>query len=171
MKWKRRLWKRFSCSVMKKWSATKKKTKEERWERKAVNLWICQAKHTCETNFMKNNLTLPETLNVNCNTKGGGGGGSCTLLQGIQDSMEAILACHPATIHNMTGLGGKMVWTMPSAHRLHMCHPCTHTVKSLFQSSPQFSAVLYLPPVVKAWLKLISASLFLAPVWLWPYFC
>ena len=29
--------------------------------------------------------------------------------------------------------------------------------------SPQFSAVLFLPPVVKAWLKLISASLFLAP--------
>ena len=31
---------------------------------------------------------------------------------------------------------------------------------------PQFSAALFLPPVVKAWLKLISASLFLSPgIW------
>ena len=47
-----------------------------------------------------------------------------------------------------------------------------NTVESLFSAVLNLAlAVLYLPPVVKVWLKLISASLFLAPVWLRPYIC
>ena len=35
--------------------------------------------------------------------------GPCALCDGIQNSMEAILAWTPSSIHKMTGLGGKMV--------------------------------------------------------------
>ena len=33
--------------------------------------------------------------------------------------MEAILSCHPALFHRMTGLGGNFVWTMTQSHRCH----------------------------------------------------
>ena len=37
----------------------------------------------------------------------------------VQNSIEAILACHPALSTQKTGLGGKIVWTMTYSHRPH----------------------------------------------------
>ena len=33
--------------------------------------------------------------------------GPCALCHGIRDAIDAILACHPSSVHKMTGLGGK----------------------------------------------------------------
>ena len=42
--------------------------------------------------------------------------GPCTLHQGIQSLMEAILACHPCSIHRMTGWVAS-VCTLAYVHR------------------------------------------------------
>ena len=48
--------------------------------------------------------------------------GLCALHHGIQISMEAILACHPARSTDLTGLPLKIVWTMSYLHRPHLVH-------------------------------------------------
>ena len=50
--------------------------------------------------------------------------GHFSVRHGIQISMEAILAstCHSALTAEMTGLGGKLVWTMTYLHWRHYLH-------------------------------------------------